>query len=149
MEPSGATHVPLQLTGGAIVASIQLDLTDEVMLQFRHDLLSLIVSSGATRVIMDVSGVMVMDFDEFLSLQQTATMARLTGARTVVAGLRPGVVSSLVELDAPLDWVEAALNLEQAFELFETPNESRTEAVSPLPPIAEPMEDRASEPKPS
>ena len=119
MEAARASHIPLQLTRGSIVASIQVDLSDETMTQFRQDLLSLVKASGATRIILDVSGVHVMDLAEFESLQRTVAMAGLLGARSVVAGLRPGVVSSLVELDAPVDWVVAALNLEQAFALFQ------------------------------
>ena len=119
MESTGATRIPLQLTHGAIVASIQIDLSDEIMQQFRDDLLALVKVSGATRIILDLSGVVVMDLAEFESLRRTVLMAGLMGARSIASGLRPGVVFSLVELDAPLDWVEAALNLEQAFSMFE------------------------------
>jgi rsbT antagonist protein RsbS len=118
VEPANATHIPLQLTSGSIVASIQVDMSDDVMLQFREDLLALLKTSGAGRIILDLSGVAVMDLAEFESLRRTVFMAELMGARSVLAGLRPGVVSSLVELDAPLDWIEAALNLEQAFGLL-------------------------------
>lgn len=118
MELTSATHIPLQLTGGSIVASIQGDMSDEVMLQLRDDILAFVKTSGVTSVILDLSGVVVMDLAEFDSLRRTVSMAGLMGARCMLAGLRPGVVSSLVELDAPLEWVEAALNLEHALGLL-------------------------------
>jgi rsbT antagonist protein RsbS len=105
------------------------------MTQFRQDLLSLVKASGATRIILDVSGVHVMDLAEFESLQRTVAMAGLLGARSIVAGLRPGVVSALVELDAPLGWVVAALNLEQAFELFQETSEQPATAALPEPQV--------------
>jgi len=133
VEQARTAHVPLQLTGGAIVASIQLDLSDEMMHQFRSDLLTLVASSGATRIILDLSWLSVLDLDEFRALEETAAMAGLLGARTVTAGLRPGVVASLVEMDAPLDWVEGALDLEQAFRLFDA---APVDAESEIPVVA-------------
>ena len=113
------------------------------MSQFRHDLLSLVKASGATRIILDVSGVLVMDLAEFESLQRTVAMAGLLGARSIVAGLRPGVVSSLVELDAPVDWVVAALNLEQAFALFQESVEQPATAAPSEPGKEPPDETKA------
>lgn len=144
MEGTGAARIPLQLTHGAIVASIQIDLTDDIMQQFRDDLLALVKVSGATRIILDLSGVAVMDLAEFESLRRTVFMAGLMGARSVASGLRPGVVSSLVELDAPLDWVEAALNLEQAFGMFE-----ETAADPPMPAGYETIEERLHDESPA
>ena len=46
----------------------------------------------------------------FLSLFRDA------GPHAILAGLRPGVVSALVELDARVEDVHAALNLDLAFE---------------------------------
>jgi hypothetical protein len=47
-------------------------------------------------------------------------MAAVMGARPIIAGLRPGVVSALVQLGADADDVEAALNLDEAFRLLES-----------------------------
>ena len=47
-------------------------------------------------------------------------MARLMGARSVLAGLRAGVVSSLVELGAETDDVLAARDLDGAFRIMES-----------------------------
>ena len=46
------------------------------------------------------------------------TMAALMGARTIFAGFQAGVVSALVELDAPINDIQATLNLDSAFELL-------------------------------
>ena len=59
---------------------------------------------------------------DFEALRRTMTMARLLGARPVLAGLRAGVVSSLVELGAETDDLEAARDLDDAFRIMETPN---------------------------
>ena len=119
MELSKVARIPLQLSRQCIVASIQVDLSDEVMEQFRSDLLDLLQSSGARGVLLDLSGVEVLDLEDFDALSRTMEMAALMGARSVLSGLRPGVVSSLVELNADTDAIQAALTLDDAFQLIE------------------------------
>lgn len=118
-EGVDVTRVPMQLSRGCIVASIQIDLSNDVLAQFRVDLLDLLQKSGATSVILDVSGIAVLDLEEFQALRDTMTMASLMGARTIFSGFQAGVVSALVELDAPTDDIEAAYNLDAAFTALE------------------------------
>ncbi len=59
-----------------------------------------------------------MDLQEFQALRDTMSMAALMGARTIFSGFQAGVVSSLVELEAPISDIQAALNLDTAFELL-------------------------------
>ncbi|MEE4193467.1 MAG: STAS domain-containing protein [Halieaceae bacterium] len=112
-------RVPMQLSRGCIVVSIQVDLSDAVLAQFRTDLLDLLQRSGAEAVILDVSGIAIMDLEEYQALRDTMSMAALMGARTIFSGFQAGVVSALVELDARTDDIEAAFNLDSAFELLE------------------------------
>ena len=54
-------RIPLQLIQGCLVASIQVDLSDMVLKQFRQELLERIASERVHGVVLDVSGVDVMD----------------------------------------------------------------------------------------
>jgi rsbT antagonist protein RsbS len=119
MEQGSIPRVPLQVSRGCVVASIQVDLTDDVLQQFQGDLLSLLSSSGVSHVILDASGIEVMDGEDFDSLAHVMKMAALMGARPIMAGLRPGVVASLIDLDVDVGNVEAALNLDHAFRLVD------------------------------
>ena len=116
MSDDVTTRIPLQVSQNCVVASIQVDLTEEVLHGFRHDLLEMLHATGAGGVILDLGGVDVLDPEDFEALRQTLEMAALMGAHAILAGLRPGVVSALVELDARVDDVHAALNLDLAFE---------------------------------
>jgi rsbT antagonist protein RsbS len=118
-ESGSVTRIPLQVSRQYVVASIQVDLSEEVLDQFRTDLLELVGSSGASGVILDLSGVEVMDFQDFDALRRTIAMARLMGSRTVLSGLKAGVVSSLVELEADTEDIVAALDLDDAFRIME------------------------------
>jgi rsbT antagonist protein RsbS len=95
-------------------------LTDEVLRRFRADLLEFLQRSGAQAVILDLSGLEILDLEEFEALKHTMSMVSLMGARYIVAGLRPGVVSSLIELNADVEDIVAAFDLDDAFSQIET-----------------------------
>ena len=119
----GFGRIPLQLSRGCVVASIQVDLSDEVLADFKEEMLRLLHQSGARGVILDVSGVELMDLEDFDALRRAMSMAELMGARCLLAGLRPGVVSALVDIGVDARGVEAVLNLDEAFRLLDEPAE--------------------------
>ena len=118
-ERGGIAKIPLQISRNCVIASIQIDLSDSVLRQFRTELLELIQSSGAHGVILDVSGIEVMDYEDFEALRKTMAMARLMGAPSVLAGLQAGVVSSLVELGAETEDIVATMDLDDAFQVMD------------------------------
>ncbi len=110
--------IPLQLSQGCVIASIQVDLNKEVLTQFRQDLLNYISHTGARGVIIDLSGIEIMDMSDFNALNQTLTMANLMGAKTIFTGFQPGVVSSLVDFNVEFDHINGTLDLDNAFDLM-------------------------------
>jgi rsbT antagonist protein RsbS len=114
-----AGRIPLQLTRSCVVASIQVDLDAEVLDSFRKELLALLHRSGAQGVILDLAGVEVLDREDFDELRKTMQMASLMGGRCLLAGLRPGVVSALVDLGVDTRGVTAVANLDEAFHIME------------------------------
>ena len=120
-------RVAMQVSRGIVVASIQVDLDDEVLTRFREDLLGRVHETGSLGVILDVSGLETLDSDEFAALRRIITTTRIMGAEAVLAGLRPGVVSSLIEAGADVDGLRAAVNLDAAFDLLQPPPESEPE----------------------
>jgi rsbT antagonist protein RsbS len=111
-------RIPLQVSNQCLVASIQVDLNDAVLAQFRDDLLRELQAQQAQGVILDLSGIEVMDLSDFENIRSTISMAELMGVTTVVCGLRPGVVASLILLGAETDELRAARDLDMAFELL-------------------------------
>jgi rsbT antagonist protein RsbS len=118
MDVRTIQRIPLQLSQNCIVASIQTDLSEELLRLFREDLLKLLQSSEADGIILDLSGVEIIDAEDWEAIRGTMTMANLMGARSIVAGLRPGVVSALVELEVDVENIDAALNLDEALKLM-------------------------------
>lgn len=127
METPDVAKIPLQVSRGCVVASIQVDLSFPVLESFQRALLEAIQRSGAAGVILDLSGVAILDRQEFEALRRTMDMAKLMGARTILAGVNAGVVSSLVDLGLSTDDIEAALDLDHAFALMESAPSSNDE----------------------
>ena len=116
MEPQTQSHqIPMQVVSECLVASIQLHAAAELPRSFQHDLLDRIKRAGVSGVILDVSGVQIMDVEDFDLLRRSMAMASILGARSILVGLQPGIVSSLIALDCDVDGVEAAADLDDAF----------------------------------
>ncbi len=120
--------VAIQVSRNVVVASIQVDLDDDVLARFRDELLHRLHKTGSPGVILDVSGLETLDSNEFTALRRIITMCTIMGAETVLVGLRPGVVSALIEAGADVDGLRAAINLDAAFALLQPEPESEAEA---------------------
>ena len=116
MSGDSVPRVPLRVSQGTVVASVQVDFEPAALSQFRHDLLGAVQRSRATGVIIDLSALGVLDPGDLADLRDTLNMASLLGARAVLAGMRPGMISALVDLNADVDGLNGALTLDDAFE---------------------------------
>ena len=119
--------VSIQVSRDIVVASIQVDLDEDVLARFRQDLLDRIHQTGSRGVILDVSGLETLDSEELAALRRIIVMTALMGAESVLVGLRPGVVSALIEAGADVDGLKAAINLDAAFALFDPEPEPEPE----------------------
>lgn len=120
---TGLTHlttIPMQIIQGCLVASVQVELTDDLLREFQQELLERIGTSHVQGVVLDVSGVKVMDSLDFEVLRDTMTMASIMGARPIIVGIRPGIVSALIDMDVDVSRVCAALNVDDALNMLGT-----------------------------
>jgi rsbT antagonist protein RsbS len=140
--------ISMQVSRDVVVASIQVDLDEDVLALFKEDLLRRIHETGSRGVILDVSGLETLDSDEFAALRRIITMSTIMGAESVLVGLRPGVVSSLIEAGADVDGLQAAINLDAAFALLQPESESESEAGTDTDadPDADPEADPEADP---
>jgi len=120
--------VAMQVSRNIVVASIQVDLDDDVLARFREDLLHRIHETCSRGVILDVSGLEILDSEEFAALRRIITMCTIMGAEVVMVGLQPGVVSALIETGADVDGLRAAINLDAAFAMLQPEPEPEPES---------------------
>lgn len=137
-EEAALSKVAMYITKGCLVVPIQVELHDELVLQIQEDILERVNKTGIKGVIIDVSGVAIIDSPLGRAISDTARMASLLGAKTVITGLRPGVVASLIDLDFDIRGVATAISLEEGFRMLapvvapkEEPEEAEEEIEAP------------------
>jgi rsbT antagonist protein RsbS len=118
LSRAGTAHVPVLRLGDVLLITLQGDLHDTAAEQLQQDVAESIVRSRVTGVVIDISGVEIVDSFLGRVLAEIAASARLLAARTVVAGMRPAVAITLVELGLTLPGLRTALDTEAAMELL-------------------------------
>src|ERR1700755_3011881 len=111
-------RIPILKMGRFLLVSIQVDMDDRTALGLQDDLTTQIVKHNAKGVLIDISTLDVVDSFIGRMLANTAAMARVLDAETVVVGMQPAVAITLVELGLSLKGVRSALNIERGMELL-------------------------------
>lgn len=111
-------RIPILKMGNYLLVSIQVDMDDRTAMALQDDLTSQIVRHRASGVLIDISSLDVVDSFIGRMLANTAAMARILDAETVVVGMQPSVAITLVELGLSLTGVRSALNVERGMELL-------------------------------
>ncbi|MDH6493078.1 rsbT antagonist protein RsbS [Streptomyces sp. SAI-127] len=119
MRP-GPGPVPVLALGDVLLVTLQGELLDGAAEQLQHEISRRIASSAmpVAGVVIDLSGVEIIDSFLGRVLAEIAASARLLTARTVLAGMRPAVAITLVELGLTLPGLSTALNVEKALSLL-------------------------------
>jgi rsbT antagonist protein RsbS len=111
-------RIPILKMGEYLLVTIQVDMHDQLAMALQDDLTARIVTARAKGVLIDISALEMVDSFIGRMLGDTAAMARVLDAETVVVGMRPAVAITLVELGLPLRGVRTALNVERGMELL-------------------------------
>ena len=111
-------RIPILKLGQALLVSIQVDIHDRLATALEADLSERIVATGARGVMIDISGLEIVDSFMGRMLDNIAAVSRLLDADTVVVGMRPAVAITLVELGLSLTGVKTALNVERGMALI-------------------------------
>jgi len=117
----GEGRAVLQRVGNAVLVPVQGPVTHDLLAGLRRDLLGHLAQAGASGVVFDLSGVEVMDADDFAQLRRVVDAATLMGATVVLVGIQPGVAAGLVVLDADIDWPRTALTVDSALKELQGP----------------------------
>ena len=111
-------RIPILRMGDLLLVTIQVDMHDRLAMQLQDDLTERIVSDGAKGVLIDISALDLVDSFIGRMISNTAAMASILDARTVVVGMQPAVAITLVELGLNLVGVKTALNVERGMALL-------------------------------
>ncbi|MEW6045646.1 MAG: STAS domain-containing protein [Bacillota bacterium] len=113
------SEVPLLLLRGFLLVPIQTELHDQAAQALQRRILEKLEQTKAEGLLIDVTALTVVDSFLGRLLRDTAVMARMMGALTVLVGLRPAVAITLSELGLDLPGVHTDLDLERGLAWLE------------------------------
>ena len=117
-------RIPILKMGSNLLVTIQVDMHDQLALTLQDDLTERIVKARAQGVLIDISGLEIVDSFIGRMLGNIASMSRVLDAETVVVGMRPAVAITLVELGLTLTGVRTALSVESGMALLQASREN-------------------------
>ena len=116
-------RIPILKMGRRLLVTIQVDMHDRLAMTLQDDLTSRIVKDRAEGVLIDISALDIVDSFIGRMISNTAAMAKILDADTVLVGMQPAVAITLVELGLDLAGVRTALNVESGMKLLDRSRE--------------------------
>jgi anti-anti-sigma regulatory factor len=104
MDNKISSDLSIHISEGCLVVPIQGELDEDRMTQIQKKILKGVENTEVKGVIIDVSGVGIIEPYLARMIDNTAKMIYLLGAKTILTGIRPGVAISLV--DSKFDFKE-------------------------------------------
>jgi rsbT antagonist protein RsbS len=115
-------RIPILRMGRLLLVTIQVDMHDRLAMALQEDLTTRIVKDRANGVLIDISALDIVDSFIGRMISDTAAMAKILDAKTVLVGMQPAVAITLVELGLTLEGVSTALNVELGIKMLEQRN---------------------------
>jgi rsbT antagonist protein RsbS len=110
--------IPILKVASTLLVTLQTDLHDAVAEAFQEDLLVAIERETVSGLLMDISGLDMVDSYVARILSDTGNMARLMGTDTVIVGMRPEVAGTLVRMGFSFGTVRTALNIDEGLAML-------------------------------
>jgi rsbT antagonist protein RsbS len=118
MNHTGINRIPIIRLWRLLLVPVQGELTDSHAEQLRHEVLAEIHAAGSDGLVLDVTGLWLMDSHLCAVLTRLAQAAALMGTRTVVCGMSADVAITIQSMGLELRGVRTALTLEEALQSF-------------------------------
>ncbi|MDZ8139324.1 MAG: STAS domain-containing protein [Nostoc sp. DedQUE04] len=123
-------RIPILKMGNFLLVTIQVDMHDRLATTLQEDLTNRIAQTHARGVLIDISGLEIVDSFIGRVLANIARMSRVLDAETVVVGMQPAVAITLVELGLSLMGIRTALNVEKGMALLRSSLNETTNQIT-------------------
>ncbi|ACC80855.1 MULTISPECIES: STAS domain-containing protein [Nostoc] len=124
-------RIPILKMGNFLLVTIQVDMYDRLAMTLQDDLTNRITQTHAHGVLIDISGLEIVDSFIGRILGNIARISRVLDAQTVVVGMQPAVAITLVELGLSLTGIRTALNVEKGMALLRSSlNETTNQVIA-------------------
>ncbi|HXN34339.1 MAG TPA: STAS domain-containing protein [Polyangiaceae bacterium] len=110
--------IPILRMGDTLLATVHVDLHDAMAEAFQTDVLTAVEKRRTTGLVVDISGLDMVDTYVARILADIGRMAKLMGTLTVLVGMRPEVSATLVRMGYAMEGVHTALDLDEGLALL-------------------------------
>jgi rsbT antagonist protein RsbS len=110
------TPIPIIRLWSCLLLPLQGEISDRQADRLFDEVLRAIDRHGTRGLVLDLSGVWVMDSHLCSILARIATAAGFMGSRCIVTGMSPEIVMTLQAMDIGLGSIETTLSMESALE---------------------------------
>jgi rsbT antagonist protein RsbS len=111
---TGYQRIPIIKLWTLLLVPLQGELTDNLANQLTTEVLARIHEQGCSGLIIDITGLWLVDSHLCAVLSELSTAASLMGARTLLSGMKPDIALTLETMGVELKGVRTTLNLEDA-----------------------------------
>ena len=112
------TRVPIIKVWNLLLIPLQGEMTDELANELTNEVLDRIHQLGCSGLVIDITGLWIVDSHLCAVLSQLSSAAALMGARTYISGMKPDIALALETMGVVLKGVATTLDLEDALELL-------------------------------
>ena len=112
------TRIPIIKVWNLLLIPLQGEMTDELANELTNEVLDRIHQLGCSGLVIDITGLWIVDSHLCAVLSQLSSAAALMGARTYISGMKPDIALALETMGVQLKGVATTLDLEDALELL-------------------------------
>jgi rsbT antagonist protein RsbS len=112
------TRVPIIKVWNLLLIPLQGEMTDELANELTNEVLDRIHQLGCLGLVIDITGLWIVDSHLCAVLSQLSSAAALMGARTLISGMKPDIALALETMGVQLKGVSTTLDLEDALGLL-------------------------------
>ena len=110
-------QIPIIRLWHLLLVPLQGDIGDDAAARLTSDVLERLHEEDATGLVIDITGLWMVDSHLCATLSRLAASAALMGARTVVSGMKPDIALTLETMGVSFG-VRTTLNLEAALQIL-------------------------------
>jgi rsbT antagonist protein RsbS len=111
-------RIPIIKLWRMLLVPLQGELTDDLADQLTSEVLDRIYREGSSGMVIDITGLWMVDSHLCSVLAQLSASAQLLGAKTIISGLKPEIALTLETMGVQLGSIETALDLEAALAML-------------------------------
>jgi rsbT antagonist protein RsbS len=112
------SNISILKTGDYLITSPQVALHDKLAVKYKDDILQRIVKTKARGLVLELSGIDIVDSFLVRVIGEIASSAKVMGCQVVLVGIRSVVAMTLSEMGFVLQGVHTALDLEKGIDIL-------------------------------